>query len=615
MVGAEALVVQTVENEASFWTCPRTDVVRAMAHMEVRTLADGETLYRRGDNVDHTYLVISGTLTVANRPGETAELDRGFLGEEALIGMTCYLGSATAKGTVEILAIPIAVGNELSQHEEFRSTLVESLNQRILQQDRAETYKRPVLDQTGSWRMFTGWLLAGIVPLLLVYFFSDADDSGDPRQLYLFAVLSCIVILWMFNVVIDYIPSILALLAFILYGIAPTEVVLSGFSSPTFFMAMSVFGLAAVIVMSGLGFRMLLWLLRVGPPHPIWQFMALFLSGALLTPVIPTASGRMAVVGPFISDLLYGLSDEEKHSVAPRLAAAILWGVSLFTTIFLSASPLNFLVYGLLPEQEQLHFQWLDWFIAASVCGAVLMVLFLAVSYVFFRKGKRGIDLSPVMLKEQTRLIGPLRPIEIGALGGLFVLALAFMTNSIHKVEIPWIAMAILFGLLMFGAIDRFDFRRRIDWGFLLNLGAAIGIVETMQYLHLDAVIASQLGWLAQLMKDDFTHFLLLLSVVVFLIRLIMPTDAVVLILCSVFMPTAAHVGANPWVVGFVILLIAEGFIWPYQADFYSQFCVISDEDLNVEGPRNLLLNLAVFFIKLVAIYATLGFWAHLGLV
>lgn len=262
-----------------------------------------------------------------------------------------------------------------------------------------------------------------------------------------------------------------------------------------------------------------------------------------------------------------------------------------------------------------MHFHWLDWIIAASVCGAVLLVLFLAVAYFFFRKGDRGIDLSPVMLKEQTRLIGPLRPIELGALGGLCVLALAFMTNSIHKVEIPWVAMAILFGLLMFGAIDRFDFRRRIDWGFLLNLGAAIGIVETMQYLHFDAVIAGQLGWLTQLMKDDFTHFLLLLSVVIFLIPLIMPTDAVVLILCSVFMSTAAHVGANPWVVGFVNLLIAECFIWPYQADFYSQLCVISDEDLNVEGPRNLLLNLAVFFIKLVAIYATLGFWAHLGLV
>lgn len=529
--------------------------------------------------------------------------------------MTCYLGTASANGDAVLLAIPKTVGEGLSATDAFRETLVESLNRRILQQDRAPAYKRPLIETNGSWRMLIGWGLAALLPLLLVFTFGDMEDNRDPRQLYLFAVLSCVVVLWMFNVVIDYIPSILALLAFIMYGIAPTEVVLSGFSSPTFFMALSVFGLAAVIVMSGLGYRMLLWLLRIGPPTPIWQFVALFLSGALLTPVIPTASGRMAVVGPFITDLLYGLTDEQKHKVAPRLAAAILWGVSLFTTIFLSASPLNFLVYGLLPEQEQLNFQWLDWFIAASVCGGVMLVLFLGAAYFFFRNSERGIDLSPTMLKEQTRLIGPLRPIEIGALSGLAVLALAFLTNSVHKVEIPWIAMAILFGLLMFGAIDRFDFRSRIDWGFLLNLGAAIGIVETMQYLQFDAVIAAELGWMTDLMKDDFTSFLLLLSVVVFVTRLIMPTDAVVLIMCSVFMSTAAHVGANPWVVGFVILLIAEGFIWPYQADFYSQLCVISKEDLNIEGAQNLLLNLAVFFIKLIAIYATLTFWRHLGLV
>lgn len=135
---AEALVVKAVEGEPTFWSCPRTDVVRAMSHMEVHTLEDGEHLYRRSDNVHHTYLIISGTLATSNRAGKTAEICQGFLGEEALIGMTCYLGSATAKGKVEILAIPIAVGEGLSKNREFRGALVESLNRRILQQDRAK---------------------------------------------------------------------------------------------------------------------------------------------------------------------------------------------------------------------------------------------------------------------------------------------------------------------------------------------------------------------------------------------------------------------------------------------------------------------------------------------
>jgi|GEM_PF-4202492 len=51
----EPLIVEAVENEATFWSCPRLAVVRAMAHMEIRRLEHGEQLYVRGDNVSHTY--------------------------------------------------------------------------------------------------------------------------------------------------------------------------------------------------------------------------------------------------------------------------------------------------------------------------------------------------------------------------------------------------------------------------------------------------------------------------------------------------------------------------------------------------------------------------------
>ena len=68
--------------------------------------------------------------------------------------------------------------------------------------------------------------------------------------------------MWVFELVKEFLPALFAILLILILGLAPTDVVLSGFSSSGFFMAMSILGLGTVIVLSGLSFRFLLWLLR-----------------------------------------------------------------------------------------------------------------------------------------------------------------------------------------------------------------------------------------------------------------------------------------------------------------------------------------------------------------
>ena len=69
------------------------------------------------------------------------------------------------------------------------------------------------------------------------------------------------------------------------------------------------------------------------------------------------------------------------------------------------------------------------------------------------------------------------------------------------------------------------------------------------------------LGWLTQLMEHDLLSFIAMLSAAIFVIRLTMPINATVVIFAAVLLPAAVHVGANPWIVGFVILLLSENFI------------------------------------------------------
>src|SRR5208337_4827426 len=95
-----------------------------------------------------------------------------------------------------------------------------------------------------------------------------------------------------------------ALLVPLAMGLAPPHIILSGFASDGFFMAMSFLGLGTVLLSSGLSYRGLLLLLRRLPDTQFWHNIGLLLTGILLTPMIPSANGRVALAGPFAADMV-----------------------------------------------------------------------------------------------------------------------------------------------------------------------------------------------------------------------------------------------------------------------------------------------------------------------
>ena len=63
------------------------------------------------------------------------------------------------------------------------------------------------------------------------------------------------------------------------------------------------------------------------------------------------------------------------------------------------------MVFGFLPTQEQAQYNWFHWFVAASVCGVVLMGIFFLVSYLLFRNQGRPY-IPPETVLKQVKLLG-----------------------------------------------------------------------------------------------------------------------------------------------------------------------------------------------------------------
>src|SRR6185436_17514423 len=132
-----------------------------------------------------------------------------------------------------------------------------------------------------DWIESAGWGLAILLPMLIILY---GESLGLGRETAAFpAVFAATVIMWVFELVDEFIPGLFALLMTLSLGVAPPRVVLAGFASDGFFMAMSILGLGTVVVLSGLSFRFLLLVLRYLPNNNFGHNFGLLVTGALLT--------------------------------------------------------------------------------------------------------------------------------------------------------------------------------------------------------------------------------------------------------------------------------------------------------------------------------------------
>jgi len=230
---------------------------------EVRYEA-GEQIYSKGEAAEYLYLILEGTIKLDAGSGKAITSTDRF-GEEAATDVPFYLSDAVAETEIFVHLIPrspslrglIDHNSDLSAKFYF-ALLAKDFGKAEIEETLAPTGEKAA--NKGTWFELVGWSLTILTPMLVLYF---GEDLGlDKESKTFLAIFGAAVSMWVFELVKEFLPALFAILLILILGLAPTDVVLSGFSSSGFFMAMSILGLGTVIVLSGLSFRFLLWLLR-----------------------------------------------------------------------------------------------------------------------------------------------------------------------------------------------------------------------------------------------------------------------------------------------------------------------------------------------------------------
>ena len=461
--------------------------------------------------------------------------------------------------------------------------------------------------RTRSWAAAVLGIVVG-----LSFWFAPPLVGLDVNGMRMLALLGWAAVFWAFDVLPDYVVGLGMIVGWIVCGIVPTEIAVSGFTTSPFFLIIGVLGIAASLQSSGLLFRLALNILRRFPLTHRGQALGLALSGTVITSGIPDVTSGVAIASPIILALSDSLGYARRSNGSAGLAMAALLGFGQMSPFFLTGAAENLLAWGLLPDAARASISWGGWLLAALPLAVVTFALgFIATMLLLPPEIQPTISRS--LIDTQLEALGPASRAEI-VNGLVLVGALAgWITAPYHPVDVAWVAMTGLAILLAANLLDRNTFRSGIYWDFLFYLGAVLSLTGVVRHLHVDDWVIRQLTPILEPMTVYPAGFLLVVAVGVFAARFVLPSFPLVSVLIITVVPIGTNAGISPLALTLVICTTVSVLFLPYQSTYYLAL-YFGTKEKAFSHSQVRLLAWSYGLIYLLAIAVAIPFWRRLSL-
>jgi hypothetical protein len=608
----DSALVECLQSSSLFQGVEPAGLVRLLGVVEPVEFAAGQVIARSGERAEALVVCKTGRIRLVTPAGREVDAAAQSCGEEAAAGLDVYALTATAAGRVVGWRIPrLALLGFLREQSCRESRAVSILVSRLAGEELPlAQMAATVVPAAVGWRELVGWGVAVALPPLV--YAMGLQAGGTVQAAMTAAICSAMMVLWVFSLLDEFIPPLVAMVATLFIGLAPPAVALAGFSSPGLITLLGVFALAAIITASGLSYRLMLWLLLHLPDRAVFHQGVLLFGGYLLSPITPSGNNRLSLLLPLYRDMLDGLKLTRGGAAATALMTATFSGAMLMSPMLSTSKSANIAAITLLPEQVQEEFIGLFWLVAAAV-AALGLTLFHALASAWLFASPRAQPLPKPRIAEQLRLLGRLTSSEWLAVAGFVFFLVGAVTYSWHHVPPSWLAGCVLVGLLLSGQFSKQDFRRQIDWPMLFFLLGVDSITRVMDYQGLQAGLAASLAGCFQFVDGRIELFIFAALVTTLVIRLALPVTAGMLVSVVILLPVAAAHGIHPWICVFLTAMFSDIWFLPYQSSVYLQ--VLSQGCGDTYDRRRFFLHSCwMNLARVVVAYASIPWWNWLGL-
>jgi CRP-like cAMP-binding protein/di/tricarboxylate transporter len=424
-------------------------------------------------------------------------------------------------------------------------------------------------------------------------------------------LLGAAVVLLMSRAVPDFSVGLVLITGWVLLGVATTAEALTGFASREWLFVLGTYGLAAATARSGLLYRIGLLLVRRLPHGVLWQAATLLVTGLMLTPLVPSSTGRASLTSPLALAVAEALRLPERGRAAALLGLGAWVGAGPLMFAFLNGSGTCLLAWGLLPEASRARFGWVSWLVAAAPLGIVVALSSLALLRVLFPP--EPVPRLPLQrMHLQSAVLGPVAPRELGTIAILTATVAGWVAAPWLGVDLATIALLGLLASVALGTFDR-PALQSLDWSFLVFFGVVLTVGRLGVTVGLDRAMASLVDRALGTAQPGPLVFVLAVAGVSLLARLALDQDLTVVLVGVTLLPVAPRVGVDPWIV--VIALLATSVVWflPSQTTSYLVAQSASEGRLfsHAQAQRFAVAYTALTFIALAL---AVPYWRLLGL-
>lgn len=603
-----------IESSRALSALPRREWARLLNQFEPCSFHEGETIQSAGDPCLGFYQFDAESMGL-RFDHETASKELALeCGEECLAGFDKNLFTVIATGTMHGWKLNAQAASLLGKSsnkikEDAMTILAGRFRDASIPTDPKNQASKSKGDAL-SWLQIIGWMTAIIGPWIL---FLWLDSQGMDSSIAVFlAIMLEVVILWLFSLVDQFIPPIIGIAAAIFTGLVSPETALSGFASSSFIELLCVLVVSAVLMSSGLSFRLLLGFLRVFPKKFEWQIQIPMMLGLFVSPVIPSNNSRMALLLPIMEEIA-GLARLYKSPIAATSILTCCYSASvLFSSMLPTSKATTIALVSLLPKEISAEFNGLFWFEASIIVTLGTWACHLLLTRLIYRTSESK-TINSELINEGLVVLGPMSFEEWAAGLGVLSLVLGTMTYEYHHIPMSSISGLTLFSLLSLGIISKSQFRKDIDWSLIFFLMGSQCLIRIAENLGVDQFILNSLYGITHSIQDSPWRFVSAIIAVILPIRFMLPGPPTALLVTTLFNPIAIENHINPWISLFVCGFLSDIWIMPYQSGSWSQTQSSSLSKVMINARFN-LYNQAMNVWRIALVYLSIPYWQWLGI-
>jgi DASS family divalent anion:Na+ symporter len=460
-------------------------------------------------------------------------------------------------------------------------------------------------------REVLGWLLLIVLPPL-AYWIGYRQGLSLQASIFI-GIMVAVVLMWVFNLVDEYIPPLMGMSAALFFKLAPPSIALSGMASPSLLTLMGVFALAMIIASSGLSRRLVLYLMLKLPDRFVLQQNVLLFCGLLLSLVSPSGNSRATLLLPLFKEVSGALGLAQRGVAITSLIAATYGGAMLFSTALANSKSTSIAAVSMLPAHQQTQYLGLFWIAAACVPMLVLLLIHLVSIRMMFAQ-RPTTPLAKEVIAQKLQALGRLSSQERMATVVFAFFFLGSLTTGLHHLDVPKIAGLTLLLILLMGALKKADFRSAMDWPMIFFLLGMDSMMRTMGYLGLDRELARFVGNLFGFVDGSFAFFALATLVTTVVLRLVLPVAAGMLLSFLIMLPVAVDQGYSPWVCVFLTAIFSDIWFFRHQSAAYLVLWN-SDAGLSFDHAGFMRHNMIMNAARVLCVFAAIPWWQSMGLI